>query len=143
MADPAEFQKTARDAAQLVHAAAMTRLATVAAQPDLDPDLALKLVRETKDIAQALPKDKADAYANLPVFHIHFGPRGSVSAEVVADAIEVSQGDAPMLPLPDSMTQGTQPAPQAPPPETDPPLDNDLADLDAALAGLLDEGSAP
>jgi len=74
--DAADFQKTARDAAQIVHSAAMARLAQIAMLPNLDPDLAIKIVRETKDIAQALPKDKVDAYANLPVFHIHFGAGG-------------------------------------------------------------------
>jgi len=74
--DAADFQKTARDAAQIVHSAAMARLAQIAMLPNLDPDLAIKIVRETKDIAQALPKEKADAYANLPVFHIHFGAGG-------------------------------------------------------------------
>jgi hypothetical protein len=89
--EAAKFQEEIRDAAQGVHAAAMARLAEVAAQPNLDPDLALKIVRETKDIAQAMPKDKTDPYANLTVFNITFGssPGAPVTVEAVPSVEEV------------------------------------------------------
>lgn len=82
---------------------ALSRLALVAANPELDADLAVKIVREMRDIAQALPKDKADPYANLPVFHIHFGSAGQLTGTAepaVLEMVEEVAGEAlPPVPL--------------------------------------------
>ena len=94
--DAATFQVSARDAAQIVHMAALERLTQVAMNIDLDPDLALKILRETKDIAQAVPKDKVDQYANLQVWNIvmHNGRMGGgVSAQPVLEMAEEVNAD--------------------------------------------------
>ena len=71
--------------------AALERLTKVSMNEDLDPYLALKILRETKDIAQAVPKDKVDQYANLQVFNIvmHNGRLGGgLSVQPVPQLVE-------------------------------------------------------
>lgn len=81
MSDAATFQVEARDAAQSVLMAALTGLAEVVNKPDVDPELLFKAVGATKDIAQAIPKDKGDSYGNIPMFNIVIG-RAGITATV-------------------------------------------------------------
>ena len=72
MSEAATFQIAARDAAQVAHMAASSRLAELANTPNLDADIAIKIFNATKDVAQAVPEKKIDPHASLPTFHITF-----------------------------------------------------------------------
>jgi hypothetical protein len=86
--DAPAFQNSARDAAQLVFTEALARLASAAVQPGCDPEIAIKILNATKDVAQAVPKDKGDGFANLPVFHIHMH-NGRITASAITPAVDV------------------------------------------------------
>jgi hypothetical protein len=66
-----EFQKEARDAAQATSSMALSRMAEAVAKPNCDPEVAIKVYNATKDVAEAVRRDKENPFANLPVFHIH------------------------------------------------------------------------
>jgi hypothetical protein len=76
-----EFAAAAREAAREINMQAMVVMATKLANPDCDPELAVKFFNATKDVAGAVPDKKADPFANLPVFHIHFN-NGRVSGDI-------------------------------------------------------------
>lgn len=107
MATAKEFQDAAREAAQITHLLAGERLAVLAATPNLDPEVAIKIFNATKDVAQAVPEKKTDPFANLPVFHIHMhngriGGSGAVTPALeLADVIEAFEleGMSPTEPM--------------------------------------------
>lgn len=85
--DAVEFQKVARDTAQINWMAAQGIIARRLANADsCDPEFARKYAKDSEGVAQALPRDKVDLYSNLPVFHIHIGRSGDKDAGIVVDA---------------------------------------------------------
>lgn len=83
---PQEFQREAMEAAQATHVMAAQRMAEAVAKPNCDPEIAIKIFNATKDVAQAVPKEKEGAYANLPTVHINI-VNGRLTVEArVADA---------------------------------------------------------
>lgn len=78
------------------------RLAVLAAMPNVDADIAIKIFNATKDVAQAVPDKKVDPLANLPTFHITFtngrlGGSGMVTPAVdmgmVVEAFDLAGAD--------------------------------------------------
>jgi hypothetical protein len=86
--EPTDFQKIARETAQANWMAAQLIIAEKLATPGCDPEFARKYAKDTEVAAQAIPRDKQDQYANLPVFHIHMHS-GRGGGGITATSVEV------------------------------------------------------
>jgi hypothetical protein len=83
-----DFAKEIREAAQITNTAALARMAELAATPNCDVEIAIKIFQATKDVAGAVPDKKADPFANLPVFHITFN-NGRMLSNGVTPALTI------------------------------------------------------
>jgi hypothetical protein len=93
MSDATDFQKIARETAQANWMAAQLIIAEKLATPGCDPEFARKYAKDTEIAAQAIPRDKQDQYANLPVFHIHMhsGRGGAGITATTVDVIDIDE----------------------------------------------------
>lgn len=85
--NPLEFQPIAREIAQRTHIAAAERLAVLAADPNLDPELAIKIHNATIPVAQAVPEKKQDINIGLPVLQFTF----------ISGGLQATAHDLPMV----------------------------------------------